>query len=122
MAKVYPAKVRYLRHIALESNMDDAIGDILTTNYGMVIEQISEKKSKFKLINAQIQAIPNGMKIKTKVFDSDEFVFVEVYSYNDVLMYSGYISPDRTAPSEEIDFDNETQQLAYLILRQGVGK
>lgn len=122
MAKVYPAKVRYLRHIATDTNMEDAIRDILTTNYGIVIEQISEKKSKFKLINAQIQSIPNGMKFKTKVFDSDEFVFVEVYNYTNVLMYSGYISPDRTAPSEEIDFDDETQQLAYLILRQGVDK
>lgn len=122
MAKVYPAKVRYIRHIAIDTNIEDTIKDILTANYGFVIEQISEKKSKFKLINAQIQSIPNGMKIKTKVFDSDEFVFFEVYSYNDALIYSGYISPDRTSPSEEIGFDDEAQQLAYLILKQGVGK
>lgn len=122
MAKVYPAKLRYIRHIDIDNNMEDTIKDILAVNYGFVIEQISEKKSKFKLINAQIQSIPNGMKIKTKVFDSDEFVYFKVYSYNDALMCVGYISPDRTSPSEEIGFDDEAQQLAYLILKQGVGK
>ena len=67
MAKVYPAKVRYIRHIAIDTNIEDTIKDILTANYGFVIEQISEKKSKFKLINAQIQSIPNGMKITTEL-------------------------------------------------------